>query len=84
MLGVVPVKSRADGFGSAYVVCQDSSLENWEKVPGGDVKHGQENNIDAPGRILVRDTEWLDVWHDVGADGTKYMRFGIAVGPKSQ
>jgi len=63
-----------------YVFAQDPSLENFERVAGGDVRHGQDPNIDAPGRIMVPDTEWLKVWHDEKEDGTKLVRFGIVFG----
>lgn len=70
-----------------YVICQDSSIENVERVPGGDVpasdaEHDQ--NIAAPGRILVRAADWLRVWHDQDAGGTKYVRYGISVVPKTE
>jgi SPP1 gp7 family putative phage head morphogenesis protein len=81
------------GVGFGYVFCQDSSLENWElvgkddpKAPGGDVpkSKAQENNIDAPGRIMVREDEWMRVWHDKDKDGVRYIRWGCAIGWKDQ
>ncbi len=70
------------GVGMGYVFCQDSSLENWERVRGGDVPEGQEQeaNIDAPGRIMVREDEWMKVWHDVGVTGKRYVRWGTVIG----
>jgi hypothetical protein len=75
VVGVVP----------GYVICHDSSIENLEREPGGDVpvrQAEQSGDISAPGTILIREEDWLDNWHDVGEDGTKYVRYGIAVGPR--
>jgi hypothetical protein len=70
------------GFGPGIIIAQDSSIENVEHVPGGDVTDPDpDQNIEAPGRIIVREDDWLRVWHDVGVDGTKYIHYGIAVGP---
>jgi SPP1 gp7 family putative phage head morphogenesis protein len=70
------------GTGFGRVFAQDSSLENWEMVGGGDVprEKAQPPNIEHPGQVMVDADEWMKVWHDVGRDGTKYRRFGIAVG----
>jgi SPP1 gp7 family putative phage head morphogenesis protein len=71
------------GRGFGYVFCQDSSIDNYKRIPAGDVpKHQeQEPDLSAPGRIMVRERDWLDNWHDVDQDGNRYVRFGIAVGP---
>ena len=74
VVGVVP----------GYVICHDSSIENLEREPGGDVPSNQaesSGDISAPGVILIREQAWLRGWHDVGEDGAKYVRYGIAVGP---
>lgn len=74
------------GVGFGYVFCQDSSLENWEKVGKGVGIGGEpgknEGNIDMPGHVMVPEAEFLKVWHDVDADGKQYVRYGIAVGPQ--
>ena len=65
-----------------YLVAQDSSIENAEHKPGGDVsesKADHDGNLAAPGRVLIRDEDFVAAWHDVGEDGTKYVNFGIVV-----
>lgn len=65
------------------IFCQDSSIENVERVPGGDVPKYQEedsDNIAEPGRIMVEPDRWMEVWHDKDIDGNKFIRYGIAVG----
>ncbi len=37
----------------------------------------------APGRMLITDEKFADVWHDRDADGNLYVRFGIIVGPQA-
>ena len=74
-IGVVP----------GYIVCQDSSKDNADGVPGGDVPASKANDsgsIEARGKILVEWAVWNRKWHDEDADGTKYDYYGIAVGPK--
>ena len=71
------------GVVDGHVVCQDSSIDNVQGRPGGGVSESDEEesqNIAAPGRILVRVEDWEANWHDVGEDGTKYVRYGIIVG----
>lgn len=66
------------------VFCQDSSVENAALEPGGDVpssKGEDSGNVAAPGRVMITETRWLEVWHDQTIDGQKLYRFGIAVGP---
>lgn len=70
-----------------YVFCQDSSLENLELEPGGDVpkkKAEPSGNISEPGRILVNVAKWDVVWHDEDIHGRKFIHYGIAVGPPAQ
>lgn len=73
------------GCDLGMVFCQDSSIENLEREPNGDVPKSKEEvsgNIAAPGRIMIREQDWLKNWHDRDAAGAKYIRFGIIVGPK--
>jgi hypothetical protein len=68
-----------------YIVCQDSSHENVENKPGGDVpKQSAEEagDICAPGKALIEQATWLEAWHDVGQDGTEYFEYGISIGEK--
>jgi hypothetical protein len=74
---------RVIGMLPGYVICQDSSIENVENVPGGSVPKGEAKgtgNIAAPGKVLIRWKDWLANWRDKGADETVYLRFGISVG----
>lgn len=67
-----------------YIVVQDSSEENAEHVPGGDVPKSNADgagNLSAPGRVLIREEDWIKAWHDKTEDGTLLQQFGIAVGP---
>lgn len=73
------------GVGLGYVFCQDSSMENWENIEGGSVPREQarpDSNLDAPGRVMINYRDFLRAWHDKDMEGRKYIRFGIAVGPK--
>lgn len=36
----------------------------------------------APGRMMIREEKWLQVWHDVDCDNRPYVRYGISVGPR--
>ena len=67
-----------------HVICQDSSIENLEGTSGGDVpanKANEAGNIEARGHVLIHWKDWLEAWHDVGENGEKFVKFGIAVGP---
>jgi hypothetical protein len=71
------------GVFPGYVVCQDSSIENLQREPGGDVPAGsaeKSGDISAPGRVLIRWQDWNQAWHDVGENGQKFVRFGISIG----
>lgn len=73
VIGVVP----------GYVVVQDSSIENLQREPGGDVPPQQtekSGNLAAPGRVLIRFQDWQDAWHDMDESGNKLVRYGISVG----
>lgn len=57
------------GRGLGYVFAQDPSASKATK----DGPH-------APGRVMIREQDFLDAWFDVGADGTEYVKFGLIVG----
>jgi HK97 family phage portal protein len=59
------------GVGLGQVFLQDPSASN---------VLGAANSDAAPGRVLVSADRFLEVWHDAGAGGQKFSRFGIAVG----
>jgi hypothetical protein len=64
-----------------YIICQDSSGENADHVPGGDVPSKDANNtsdIAELGKIMVAEEKWNSVWHDE-ANGVKYIRYIIIV-----
>lgn len=66
------------------VTCQDSSIQNVQREPGGDVPRSEADpsgNVAIPGRVLIDEDEFLRVWHDQRANGEKLVRFGIACGP---
>ena len=58
--------------GKGYVFCQDSSADN---------VIGNSGSIQAAGRVMIDQADFWKMWHDVDEHGTKYVRFGIAVGP---
>jgi hypothetical protein len=67
------------------VTCQDSSLDNVEREPGGDVPRSQADqsgNIAIPGRVVIAADEFVKVWHDQRANGEKLEHFGIVCGPR--
>lgn len=57
--------------GERRVIAQDSSEDNV-------IKPGTES-IQEPGRVLIREMDWIKVWHDIGADGTEYLNYGIII-----
>jgi hypothetical protein len=59
------------GLVDDFVAIQDSSADNVLRGSG---------SIAAPGKVLVRDADFLRAWHDKTVDGVKLDRFGIAVG----
>jgi hypothetical protein len=61
------------GVALGYVLCQDSSEDN-VLVPKAE-------SIQEPGRVVIKDDVFEKSWHDVGVDGTKYIHYGIVVGP---
>lgn len=63
------------GVAMGYVFCQDSSADNVLKGEGSDA---------APGRVMIREQDFLDLWHDRDIKGNEYIRFGIVVGPGSR
>jgi hypothetical protein len=67
-----------------FIICQDSSIENAESVAGGDVTTPTaEEPLQANGKVLIGEQEFLSAWHDQDVDGNKLDRFGIAVFPPS-
>lgn len=61
------------GVSLGYVFCQDSSADNVLKGEGSDA---------APGKVMIEEQDFLDLWHDRDIHGDEYIRFGIAVGPR--
>jgi hypothetical protein len=58
--------------GRGYVFCQDSSADN---------VIGNSGSIQAAGRVMIDQADFLKMWHDRDEHGRKYVQFGIAVGP---
>lgn len=61
------------GVAMGYVFCQDSSADNVLKDEGSDA---------APGKVMIEEQDFLDLWDDRDISNNEYVRFGIAVGPK--
>ena len=59
------------GCSLGYVFIQDPSADNALDGSGSDA---------APGRVMIPEDRWLDLWHDTDALGQSYYRYGIAVG----
>lgn len=59
------------GVQTGYIIVQDPSYDN--------VLYGQGTDA-APGKMLIREDKWLEVWHDRDVEGNRYVRFGISVG----
>lgn len=59
------------GAAMGYVFAQDSSEENVIE-PGSD-------SVQAPGRIMIAEDEWMSIWHDKDFDGNEFICFGMAV-----
>jgi HK97 family phage portal protein len=77
VIGIIP----------GYVICQDSSIENDERKPGGDVPPGQgdpSQNLEAHGRVLIRQDDFFKAWHDRDSANNQYDQYGIAVGGINQ
>lgn len=64
----------AIGVALGYVLCQDSSEEN--------VLTKDNESIQAPGRVLIAESDFNNVWHDKALDGTRFVHYGIAIGRK--
>lgn len=60
------------GADLGYVFVQDSMA---------DVELQDSNTVAAPGRVMIREQRFLEVWHDQGSQGTRYERYGIVVAP---
>jgi HK97 family phage portal protein len=68
------------GVALGCVFVFDPSIDNALARPGGSQGKKPDPGVDqAAGESLIREDDWLDVWHDQGADGREYVRFGIAV-----
>jgi hypothetical protein len=66
-----------------FLVFQDSSEENMERLPGGDVPKADEDPetvVEEPGRRFVSEKRWIPAWHDEAVDGVMYDHYGISVG----
>jgi len=63
------------GVNLGLVFCQDSSEDNVTRKSG---------SIQAPGRVMIEESKFLDNWHDKDIDGNKYIRYGIAVARSSK
>lgn len=58
------------GVDLGFVFVQDSMA---------DVELEGSNSDAAPGRVMIREQRFMDVWHDEGVSGEKFVRFGIVV-----
>jgi len=58
------------GVGYGYVFCQDSSEDNVISSSG---------SIQKPGRVMIDQDYFMNLWHDKDIDGKEYLQFGIAV-----
>jgi hypothetical protein len=66
-----------------FLIFQDSSEENMERLPGGDVPVAEEDPeivVEEPGRRFVSEKRWLPAWHDEAVNGLLFDHYGIAVG----
>lgn len=60
------------GCDLGYVFVQDPSIDN--------VLEGEDSDA-APGRMMISEKDWMNIWWDKDADGNQYNRYGIIVGP---
>ena len=66
-----------------FLIFQDSSEENMERLPGGDVPPADEDPetvVEEPGRRFVSEKRWIPAWHDEAVDGVMYDHYGISIG----
>lgn len=63
------------GRDHGFVFVQDPSEDN--------VTHGNDS-ANAPGRAMIREADFMRIWHDRDADGRRYINFGIAIGAPKQ
>jgi hypothetical protein len=62
-----------------YVICQDPSEDN--VVAGGDKKNlATTGSVQKPGRILIAEEDFMNVWRDQDAEGHKFIRWGCSIG----
>lgn len=70
------------GVALGHVFVQDPSIDNALEEPGGSQGEVEDPGVDQdPGRSMIAEETWMQVWHDEDADGKQYVQFGIAVGP---
>jgi SPP1 gp7 family putative phage head morphogenesis protein len=58
------------GVAGGYVFCQDSSEDNVIADSG---------SVQKPGRVMIDQNDWMDLWHDKDVEGNKFIQYGIAV-----
>jgi hypothetical protein len=66
-----------------FLIFQDSSEENMERLPGGDVPAADEDPetvVEEPGRRFVSEKRWIPAWRDEAVSGQLYDHYGISVG----
>lgn len=66
-----------------FLIFQDSSEENMECLPGGDVPKEDEDPetvVEEPGRRFVSEKRWIPAWHDEAVNGVMYDHYGIVIG----
>ena len=62
---------------------QDSSMQNMEREPGGDVTAAEEDSesvLEIGGLRTIREADWAVAWHDEAVSGLLYDHYGITVG----
>ncbi len=69
------------GVDHGYVFVSDPSADNALEKDPATTELPLGGSQAAPGRSMIREDRWMKMWHDQGADGNEYVRFGIVVGP---
>ena len=50
-------------------------------IAGGDKKNlATAGSVQKPGRIIIADEDFLNVWRDQDAEGNKFIRWGCTIG----
>ncbi len=67
-----------------YIWFQDSAADNALGRPGGTIDDVtcDSGTVSAPGKVMIAVDDWMRLWHDKSGDGTKLVRYGIAIGPR--